>query len=80
MKEDTYNADKMSALLEYAGKKPVYMNCAYNFYKVKRIVDVGDYGIGFTHNHTILHDIQHNIDNPWHLTIEQAQVCLKEIK
>jgi hypothetical protein len=35
----------MSALLEYAGKKPVYMNCAYNFYKIKRIVDVGDYVI-----------------------------------
>ena len=45
MKEDTYNADKMSALLEYAGKKPVYMNCAYNFYRIKRIVDVGDYVI-----------------------------------
>ena len=23
--------------------KPVYMQCAYNFYKIKRVVDMGDF-------------------------------------
>jgi len=40
----TYNSDDLGIILSGQKKnKPVYMKCAYNYYKIRRIVDMGDF-------------------------------------
>jgi hypothetical protein len=43
MKDDTYNSKDLSNLLEIQKDKPVYLRCAYNYYKIKRVVDMGNF-------------------------------------
>jgi hypothetical protein len=40
---ETYPAIYLSALLEKHGDKPVYAYCGYNYYKLIRVIDVGEY-------------------------------------
>jgi hypothetical protein len=41
----TYESDTLGILLAgmEEGVKPVYMKCAYNYYRIRRIVDMGDF-------------------------------------
>ena len=45
MKSNTYESDTLGILLAgmKEGVKPVYVKCAYNYYRIKRIVDMGDF-------------------------------------
>ena len=40
----TYDSDDLGIILAgLPDVKPVYMKCAYNYYKIRRIVDMGDF-------------------------------------
>ena len=40
----TYESDDLGIILSgLSNVKPVYMKCAYNYYKIKRVVDMGDF-------------------------------------
>ena len=42
--KDTYDCGTLGSLLSMMKPdKPVYAKCAYNYYKLKRIVDMGDF-------------------------------------
>ena len=41
--KQTYNSKDLGNLLDLHPNKPVYMRCAYNYYKVKRVVDMGEF-------------------------------------
>lgn len=42
--KDTYDSETLGTLLSLQKKeKPVYVKCAYNYYKIKRMVDMGDF-------------------------------------
>lgn len=43
MKVNTYKAKDLGNLIHLHGDKPVYMRCAYNYYKIKRVVDMGEF-------------------------------------
>ena len=43
MRKDTYNSKDLGNLLDIQKIKPVYLRCAYNYYKIKRVVDMGDF-------------------------------------
>lgn len=41
---ETYDSDELGIILSGQKEiKPVYMRCAYNYYKIKRIVDMGEF-------------------------------------
>ena len=40
----TYDSGNLGFILSgLPDDKPVYMKCAYNYYKIKRVVDMGDF-------------------------------------
>jgi len=40
----TYDSDDLGIILSgQKENKPVYMKCAYNYYKIKRVIDMGDF-------------------------------------
>ena len=41
--KETYTSKDLSNLLELQKNKPVYAYCGYNYYKVVRVIDVGEY-------------------------------------
>lgn len=45
MSPKTYESDTLGILLAgmEQGVKPVFVKCAYNYYRIKRIVDMGDF-------------------------------------
>ena len=43
MRKDTYDSKDLGNLLDIQKNKPVYLKCAYNYYKIKRVVDMGDF-------------------------------------
>ena len=43
MRKDTHDSKDLGNLLDIQKNKPVYLKCAYNYYKIKRVVDMGDF-------------------------------------
>lgn len=39
----TYKSKDLGNLLDLHGEKPVFMKCAYNYYKIRRVVDMGEF-------------------------------------
>jgi hypothetical protein len=40
----TYDSDDLGIILSgQKENKPVYMKCAYNYYKIKRVIDMGEF-------------------------------------
>lgn len=43
--KETYDSLYLSTLLESMENKPVFVKAAFNYYKISRIIDVGDFVI-----------------------------------
>jgi hypothetical protein len=41
--DNTYKALMLSTFLEEHGRKPVYAYCGYNYYRLVRVIDMGEY-------------------------------------
>ena len=41
--EQTYKSEKLSHVLSKVSDKPVYVLCAYNYYRLKRVVEYDDF-------------------------------------
>lgn len=44
MNKQTYDSSNLGMIISnLPASKPIYMKCAYNYYKIKRVVDMGEF-------------------------------------